>query len=72
MSDQFEVTADFPDGYIHGGQHAGSPTMVITVRHIPTGIKASCGLERSQHKNRMIAMEMVQYALLTYTNWEGF
>lgn len=69
MDDEFKFTVDYPPGYRFGGQHAGTPTMVITVEHVPTGLRASCGMERSQYKNRIVAMEMVQYALLTYTRW---
>ena len=69
MEEEFRTTSDYPASYRPGGQQVGVPTMVITVEHIPTGLKASCGMERSQHKNRTIAREMVEYALLTYTRW---
>lgn len=46
-----------------GGQHAGSPVADIRVTHIPSGIFAQCGACRSQHKNKEIAMEMIEAAL---------
>ena len=46
-----------------GGQHAGIAHMIIKVTHKPTGIYAACDYERSQHKNRAVAMRMVEYGL---------
>ena len=46
-----------------GGQHAGSPATEIRVTHIPTGLIAQCGACRSQHKNKAIAIEMIEAAL---------
>ena len=46
-----------------GGQHAGSPRTEIRVTHIPSGIIAQCGASRSQHKNKMVAVEMIEAAL---------
>lgn len=48
---------------VPGGQYAGMPATDIRVTHIPTGVMAQCGLHRSQHKNRQIAMEMIEWAL---------
>lgn len=39
-----------------GGQQVGSPKMDVKVLHKPTGIYAVCGVGRSQHKNRNIAL----------------
>jgi protein subunit release factor A len=46
-----------------GGQHAGLPVCDIRVTHLPSGVSAQCGACRSQHKNRMIAIEMIEAAL---------
>ena len=35
----------------------------VKVTHVPTGITAICGIERSQYKNRNICMEMIEIAL---------
>ncbi len=47
-----------------GGQYVGLPPQPVTVKHLPTGISATCSYERSQFKNKMIAMSMVEYGLL--------
>ncbi len=46
-----------------GGQQVGITPTDVMVTHTPTGIFAVCGHERSQHKNRTIAMRMVEYGL---------
>ena len=50
-----------------GGQQVGMPKQDIEVIHTETGISARCGFMRQQHKNRTIAMEMVEYALSEVT-----
>lgn len=47
-----------------GGQHVGMQNYPIKVTHIPSGIVAICGKERSQHKNKNIAISMIEYGLL--------
>jgi protein subunit release factor A len=47
-----------------GGQQAGIPVSSIRVTHEPTGIMAQYGEERSQHKNKQIAMEMIEWGLM--------
>lgn len=41
-----------------GGQQVGSDSSV-RVTHLPTGLSAVCATERSQHRNRLIAMDML-------------
>ena len=41
-----------------GGQHVGTETGV-TITHLPSGLSATCRTERSQHRNRSIAMDMI-------------
>ena len=48
-----------------GGQHVGYTSSIIRVVHTPTGIVAECGYERSQFRNRQVAMDMIQWALVT-------
>lgn len=50
--------------YNYGGQHVGSPNNPIKVTHIPSGITATVGTERSQYRNRFIALQMVEYGCL--------
>ncbi len=45
-----------------GGQHVGHTITPIRVTHIPTGISATVQC-RSQHKSRMVAVEMIEAAL---------
>lgn len=45
-----------------GGQHVGTVTGV-SVTHIPTGITATVNTDRSQFRNREIAMDMILTAL---------
>jgi len=46
-----------------GGQHVGLGPVGVWATHIPTGTVAFCKKERSQHLNRQIAIEMLEWAL---------
>jgi protein subunit release factor A len=46
-----------------GGQHAGGPYLDVRATHIPTGIFAQVGYARSQHRNKEVAIEMIEAAL---------
>lgn len=46
-----------------GGQTVGIISTGVKVTHIPTGICAFCEVERSQMKNKNIALAMVEYGL---------
>lgn len=46
-----------------GGQQVGIIPRQIKVTHKPTGLMAQCGTERSQFKNRNIALAMIEYGL---------
>lgn len=48
---------------LYGGQSGCHTSSNIKVTHLPTGIYAVCGHERSQHKNRKVAMDMIEYGL---------
>ena len=48
-----------------GGQHAGSPATEVRVTHVDTGIMAQCGFHRSPRRNKAVAMEMIEWALVT-------
>lgn len=59
-NDQLRVTVITKN---HGGQQAGPSELGVTVEHIPTGLSATCKSERSQLKNRNIAISMIEWGL---------
>lgn len=63
MSENFRIEVIRPQS--QGGQHVGRSNDPVRVTHIPTGIFAQCGSDRSQHRNRTVAMEMVEWALVS-------
>ena len=64
---QDEITIDMCDleistvrGTGTGGQHRNTSDTCVVIRHIPTGLSARCDNERSQDRNRRLALAVLQ------------
>ncbi len=61
--DDNELEMDFMRSSGPGGQHVNKASSAVRLKHVPTGITVQCQSERSQHKNRRIARNMLKSKL---------
>jgi peptide chain release factor 2 len=47
-----------------GGQHVNKTSSAVRMTHLPTGVVVKCQNERSQHKNRKMALSMLKAKLV--------
>ena len=58
-----DIQVEFYRGSGPGGQHRNTTDSAVRIRHLPTGIVVHAAENRSQLRNREVAMERLRLAL---------
>ena len=58
-----DIRVEFYRGSGPGGQHRNTTDSAVRIRHLPTGIVVHASENRSQQRNREVAMERLKTAL---------
>jgi peptide chain release factor 2 len=61
-----DIEMEFVKSSGPGGQHVNKTSSAVRLRHDPTGITVFCQSERSQHKNRALALKILEAKLYEY------
>ncbi len=61
-----DIEMEFAKSSGPGGQHANKTSSAVRLRHVPTGITVFCQSERSQHKNRALALKILEAKLYEF------
>ena len=61
--EDYKIEAAYPRPI--GGQQCGMGNPAIKITHLPTNNVAICGTERSQLRNREVALEMIEWSLVS-------